>query len=152
MFYGSFEKDTPMNECVGGDEPVMIVGTFKTSRELKVIDLTRIPSNSFWMKGWQENKFLHQFNREITKPTDIEDLNHLQYVPTQVITEYIRYMLVDKEGNHVDGIIYGSSKTKERNIVLFCNQHESKRFFEQDVKIEVYDRKMICSKMEDENE
>lgn len=146
MFYGSFEKETPMNECVGGDEPIMIVGTFRTSRPLKVVDLTKIPSNSFWMEGWQENRFLHQFNREITKPTDTKDLNHLQYVPTQVITEYFRYLLVDQDGNHVDGIIYGSSKTGERNIVLFCNQHESKSFFESDVKIEVYEREMVWKK------
>lgn len=141
MFYASFDKETPMSECVGGDEPVMIIGKFKTCRNLMVLDLTRIPENSFWMDGWQENRFLHQFNKEITKPTDIKDTNHLQYVPSQIMTEYFRYMLSTKTGTRVNGIIYGSSKTAQRNIVLFCNQQDSRNFVERDVEIDAIDMK-----------
>lgn len=143
MFYASFEKDTPVKECVGGDEPVMILGKFKTSRPLNVIDLTQIPQNSFWMNGWQENRFLHKFNTEITKPLNPNDSNHLQYVPTQVITEYFRYMFVNSKGQHMDGIIYGSSKSDERNIVLFCNQKESENYLDSNVEIEEYDRSLV---------
>lgn len=140
MFYASFDKETPMSECVGGDEPVMIIGKFKTCRNLLILDLTRIPENSFWMDGWQENKFLHKFNKEITKPTDIKDTNHLQYVPSQIMTEYFRYMLRTKAGRRIDGIIYGSSKTAQRNIVLFCNQQDSENFVERDVEIDVINK------------
>lgn len=143
MFYASFEKETPVKECVGGNEPVMILGKFKTCRPLNVIDLTQIPPNSFWMDGWQENRFLHKFNTEITKPLNPDDSNHLQYVPTQVITEYFRYMFVNNKGQHIDGIIYGSSKSNERNIVLFCNQKESEKYLGSDVEIEEYDRALV---------
>lgn len=146
MFYASFDKKTPMRECVGDGSSAMIVGKFKTKRQLRVIDLTLIPTTSFWTDGWQENKFLHQFNEEVTKPINPEDKNHLQYVPTQVITEYFRYMFRDAMNLPIDGLIYGSSKTKERNIVLFCNQRDSERYVETNVKIEVYECKAIWEK------
>lgn len=80
IFYASFDKKTPMRECVGDGTSAMIVGKFKTKRQLRIIDLTLIPTTSFWMDGWQENKFLHQFNEEVTKPINPNDKNHLQYV------------------------------------------------------------------------
>ena len=146
MFYASFDKKTLMRECVGDGSSVMIVGKFKTKKSLRVIDLTMIPATSFWMERWQENRFLHQFDEEVTKPVNPEDKNHLQYIPTQVITEYFRYMFRDAKGLPIDGLIYGSSKTKERNIVLFCNQRESEHYVDTNVKIEVYESKAIWEK------
>lgn len=146
MFYASFDKNTPMRECVGYGSSAMIVGRFKTKRPLRVIDLTLIPTTLFWMDGWQENKFLHLFNEEVTKPVNPEDKNHLQYVPTQVITEYFRFMFRDAMNLPIDGLIYGSSKTKERNIVLFCNQRESEHYVDTDVKIGVYESKAVWEK------
>ena len=146
MFYASFDKKTPMRECVGDGSSVMIVGKFMTKKSLRVIDLTMIPATSFWMERWQENRFLHQFDEEVTKPVNPEDKNHLQYIPTQVITEYFRYMFRDAKGLPIDGLIYGSSKTKERNIVLFCNQRESENYVDTNVKIEVYESKAIWEK------
>lgn len=80
------------------------------------------------MDGWQENQFLHSFNREITKKLDRKDKKQLQYITTQVFTEFLRYMVKDADDARLDGMIYGSSKTREQNIVLFCNQHQSQDF------------------------
>ena len=140
MFYASFEKETATNECVGGDSKGLIVGTFETTKDLKVIDLTSIPEQSFWVNNWQENQFLHHFNENITKRVDPKDTNHLQYIPTQVFTEYLRYMFRDSKGQQIEGLIYGSPKTEEKNIVLFCNQKESKNFVDENVKIEKFER------------
>lgn len=128
MFYASFDKNTATNECVGGGSVGLIVGTFETIRDLRVIDLTAIPEQSFWVENWQENQFLHHFNENITKRVDPKDTNHLQYIPTQVFTEFLRYMFKDDKRQQVDGLIYGSSKTQEKNIVLFCNQAQSENF------------------------
>ncbi len=140
MFYASFEKETATNECVGGDSKGLIVGTFETAKDLKVIDLTSIPEQSFWVNNWQENQFLHQFNDNITQRVDPKDTNHLQYIPTQVFTEFLRYMFRDSKGQQIEGLIYGSSKTEEKNIVLFCNQKESKNFVDENVRIEKFER------------
>jgi hypothetical protein len=89
------------------------------------------------MDGWQENQFLHSFNREITKKLDPKDTNLLQYIPTQVFTEFLRYMFTDKKGRRLDGMIYGSSKTRDKNIVLFCNQNDSREFVDlRSIKVE----------------
>lgn len=47
-------------------------------------------------------------------------------------------MFKDSHGHGVDGLIYGSSKTSKKNIVLFCNQKDSRNFFKEDVCIEKY--------------
>lgn len=146
MFYASFNKETAMNECVGDDTKTIIIGKFNTIKELRVIDFSDIPDNSFWMDGWQENLFLHKFNSEITKRTDPNDKNHLQYIPTQIFTEYLRYMFKDEKGKEVDGLIYGSSKTKEKNIVIFCDQKNSSNYVDINVSIEVYISKYIWEK------
>lgn len=138
MFYASFEKETAMKECVGNEEDAMIVGTFETARELTIVDFTKIPKNSFWVSNWQGIRFLNMFHSNITKKVDPEDKNLLQYVPTQVLTEYIRYMLKDESGKSIDGMIYGSAKTNDKNIVLFCSQQNSYKFVRKDVLIEKF--------------
>lgn len=53
------------------------------------------------------------------------------YVPSQVFTEYLRYIYkCDKE--NIDGIIYKSSlkDSKDNNIVLFYNQRKSSEILE----------------------
>lgn len=128
VFYASFEEDVAKKECVGSDSH-FVVGTFETMRDMIVIDLTKIPTPSFWMSGWQENLFLHRFHHEITKPLNEDDRNKLRYVPTQIFTEFLRYMFKTEKGLNVDGLIYGSAKVKdERNVVLFCNNEQSKDY------------------------
>lgn len=128
MFYASFCKETAAEECVGGKDQNLLIGEFVTKNTLKILDLTRIPGPSFWMDNWQENQFLHSFNREVTKKLDKNDKNLLQYIPTQVFTEFLRYMFTDKDGRRLDGMVYGSSKTREQNVVLFCNQQKSREY------------------------
>lgn len=144
MFYASFEKETAKKECVGEENQGLIVGEFETKKDLLVIDFTKIPTEiSFWMDDWQANQFLYHFNEKITKKISPNDKNLLQYVPTQVFTEYLRYMFKDVKGRAIDGMIYGSSKTKERNIVLFCNQKDSEMFVNTNVRIEKYVSKQV---------
>ena len=136
MFYSSFCMETAATECLGDDKEALILGEFSTMRDLRVLDLTKIPGPSFWMESWQENQFLHSFNCEVTKRLNPEDSNQLQYIPTQVFTEYLRYMFVDENGKKIDGVVYGSAKTREQNVVLFCNQKESYKY--------VYLRNLSC--------
>ena len=99
MFYASFCKETATEECVGDKKDALLWGDFSTKKTLNVLDLTKIPGPSFWMENWQENQFLHSFNREVTKKLDAKDTNQLQYVPTQVFTEFLRYMFTDEKGD-----------------------------------------------------
>jgi hypothetical protein len=47
----------------------------------------------------------------------------LEYVPTQVITEFFRHLFKEENGQHIDGIAYRSSKTpKGICYTLFLEQ------------------------------
>lgn len=128
IFYGSFDENVAKNECIGGKSH-FVVGKFETTKDLLIIDLTKIKEPSFWMSGWQENLFLHRFHREITKPLNEDDCNKLKYIPTQIFTEFLRYMFKTDGGATVDGLIYGSAKIHdEKNVVLFCNNAQSKDY------------------------
>lgn len=116
VFYGAFAKATSIAEIRNyKPESKIDLGEFYTTKELTVVDLFKIPKIlSFWMpKYYIEYKFLRKFHDEITKPA--LDTHGIEYVPTQIFTEYIRYMCRKK----IDGIIYKSSLTNDKNIVLF---------------------------------
>lgn len=132
MFYGAFDSSTaaiessPTGEVSKGDN--YVVGKFKTKKELKVLDLTNLPQPSFWMPSdWQGIGFLHSFRREITKSITRDNSIHIEYVPSQVFTEYLRYIYRGTKGAKIDGVIYGSSLSGaiSSNIVLFYNQKAS---------------------------
>lgn len=122
MFYGALDKETPVKEIRNYTPDAMIdLGEFELKRELVVVDLFKIPEHlSFWMpKYFREYKFLRKFHAEITQPVGKNP--GIDYVPTQIFTEYIRFM----SNYHIDGIIYRSSMTGEKNIVLFYDNETS---------------------------
>lgn len=122
MFYGALDNNTPIQEIRNyAPDAVIDLGKFELKRELVVIDLFKIPKHlSFWMPQYfREYKFLKQFHLEITKPIDKNP--SIEYVPTQIFTEYIRFM----NNYHIDGIIYRSSLTGGRNVVLFYDNESS---------------------------
>lgn len=95
------------------------------------------------MDNFQENIFLKRFNKEVTKPVAQDDKD-IEYIPTQVLTEYLRYMFKDYKRRTIDGIIYGSSQeAKNKNLVLFCNQKASRKYIELAAPIKVYTKEWI---------
>lgn len=129
MFYGAFEKDVAEKEAIGEKEPVVAVARFKATRDLNVVDLTNIPSASIWSDfDYESIAFLREFSSLVSQPVDKKAI-HYEYIPTQVFTDYIRYMLRTSDKEPIDGVIYESCKCRgEKNIVLFCDQEESSTF------------------------
>jgi hypothetical protein len=134
MFYGAFDKKTAVLESSPNGKGIgkYVLGKFKTKRKLKILDFTSLPQSSFWMHSdWEGIEFLHSFYREITKPIERDDHIHIEYVPSQVFTEYLRYIYTPCKGENLDGIIYKSSLVgAQKNIVLFFNQHYSSDILE----------------------
>ena len=122
MFYGALDKDTAVQEIRNyAPDSVIDLGEFELKNDQVVIDLFQIPEHlSFWMpKYFMEYKFLKNFHSEITKPVGVN--LGIEYVPTQIFTEYIRFM----NNCHIDGIVYRSSLTGRKNIVLFYDNETS---------------------------
>lgn len=128
MFYCSEDKKLTIQEVVNNSDKnntFYTIGKFNNKSSLKVVDLTRIP-NLPSVFDEKNNKyiesilFLKSFVEDAIKPINEKD-SIIEYIPTQVVTEYIRY---NKELN-VQGLIYPSSKNRDKNnIVLFFNNDE----------------------------
>lgn len=131
MFYGSLNKEVCINEVVNTSDttrPFYSLGYFKSKKKLKLVDLTKLPTIP---SIYDEKKnhyidtilFLKEFIKDISKPVIVSD-SAIEYVPTQVVTEYIKF----NPDLKADGIIYPSSKGKSlENIALFKNYEECLR-------------------------
>lgn len=118
MFYGALDAETANNETApkGKDQktkPYVHIAEFVASRTLFLVDFIKILNTSISL---YENKkeqraqlrLLHNLVRQFSKPLTDNANEHLEYLPTQIITEYFRYCF-KSNGRPVDGIIYKSS-------------------------------------------
>jgi RES domain len=102
------------------------VGEFVTERNALILDLTRLPlvpsafaelPDSMEYDPRSRLLFLHGISREISRPIARDDRVHIEYVPTQVVTEYVR-TAVKIDGQPSDGIRYQSSRSKAQTARL----------------------------------
>jgi hypothetical protein len=133
MFYGAFDFRTAHAETF---DPlvhagqVMSVGTFRPLRELNVLDLALLPAIPSVFDADRRGlihtlRFLHSFARDISKPIARDGREHIEYVPTQIVTEYFRRVFRTEDGLALDGIIYRSSREQGgRAFVLFCENRQ----------------------------
>lgn len=129
MFYCSPHIDVAINEVVNfsnTDKPYYTTAFFVPKKNLKLVDFTKLPKkpSAFDSKNNGQIEtlfFLKDFVKDISKPIDENDAI-IDYVPTQIVTEYIRF----NPNLKVDGLIYPSSKDNEKeNYVLFMDHEES---------------------------
>jgi hypothetical protein len=129
MLYASENPATALRETV--DQPgLYTVADFATEREATIIDFSQLPKIPSLFEPVPDSMeydprklliFLHRLGREFSKPIVRDDRVHIEYVPTQVVTEYLRGMK-SIEGSSIDGIRYGSARDKGgASLVLFCD-------------------------------
>ena len=69
--------------------------------------------------------FLHKFVRAITLPVEHDGREHIEYVPTQVLTEYFRHRFLPNGASNIDGIVYPSTHRRNgRSIAIFASQKD----------------------------
>jgi hypothetical protein len=132
MSYGAFDSPTAIGETFQLDreraaDKVVSVGQFRSSRPLTVLDLTNLPSTPSFFGDYEMHhgiSFLWDFNRDLTKPIARDGMEHVDYVPTQIVSEYFRHRFKTKEELLLDGIIYLSSRTGSPACVLFFDQSD----------------------------
>jgi hypothetical protein len=111
------------------------IGEFLTERDALILDLSRLPRvpsifaelpDSLEYDPRPRLHFLHQISQQISRPIARDDRVHIEYVPTQVVTEYLR-TIITIDGKPVDRIRYRSSRRNvQTSLVLFANQVSSK--------------------------
>lgn len=136
VFYGSYDDETCAAEIRAPVGSIIYCGEFHITAPICVLDTTLFndsqkdlsifaPYQNMRKDQWL---FMRRFMEEISRPV-IPKQEHLEYVPTQVVAEFLRsHFEVRVKGlpKKLDGIIYSSSqKPGQKNIALFLGDSKS---------------------------
>jgi len=146
MFYGADDWDTAFEEVSTQDSNRRVTGgAFETLEPLTILDLSQIPLGpSYFVSDGpdriHELQFLRQFVKDVSQLIEHDEKYHIEYVPTQVFTEFIRFELRKSLGQDIHGMCYPSSKrANKRCYALFFEQadcltsEESKQYLRLDL-------------------
>lgn len=132
MFYGAFDVDTARVETLDPEAHVgqtLSIGVFRPMRDLKVLDLADLPDipsvfdpNAHLLI--HPLRFLHAFAADLVQPIARDGREHIEYVPTQIVTEFFRRVFRDIDNRLLDGLIYTSSRDGHPACVLFCENDQ----------------------------
>ena len=117
MFYGALDEDTTIAEIYDTDKKqrrIASIGVFENIVPLRILDLTNLPPrpsifDDLSVSERDPLRFLHEFVRKSTKSIRKDGREHVDYVPTQVVTEYFRHIFKTDDGNCLHGILYPSA-------------------------------------------
>lgn len=153
MFYAARDEVTAVLETydpqVHQDQEIAIA-RFINNRPLAMLNLVELPALPSQFDRQQRHEhpriaFLRAFERDLTKAVDRTTKAHTEYVPTQVVTEFVRHRLRTPAGEPIDGILYRSSRCRESiAIVIFanpehCGPRTEERFFSSKPFLELVD-------------
>jgi hypothetical protein len=129
MMYASEDPETALRETAD-DAGRFTVASFLTEREALIVDFARLPEiPSIFVKTSDSLEydprrlliFLHALARDISRPIERDNRVHIEYVPTQVVTEYLRTKSTIA-GQKIEGVRYSSSRHQGgSSLVLFAN-------------------------------
>ena len=130
MFYGSDDPATAVAEIDDDPELGIVVGTFRTIRDAVLLDLTKLPKRFAFFEQQADSDFrnryaidfLHDFVRSMAAKVLPGEREYIDYVPTQVVTEWFRTAF--KQKPQLDGIRYPSvPHPGGASVVLFADRH-----------------------------
>ena len=146
MFYGSDEPETALREVARVPEceaDRYAIAEFRTLRETRILDLASIPPIPSIFEPIQDTLeydprppliFLNYFAAELSMPIAGDRSVHVEYVPPQVVTEFVRTEF-RHEDLPLDGIRYRSARNEGgTSLVLFASQANLADPKESDVK------------------
>ncbi len=134
--YLAFEQQTALAEVLERPPCVAAIAQFDSQRDLAILDLTDLPPlPSIFDDSCRDQRegllFLNRFVEEISKPVRKDGREHIEYVPSQVVSEYFA-LGFQANGRPLDGIAYPSAvRPGGRNLVLFPSKRGYERNFDQ---------------------
>lgn len=122
--YLAFDERTALAETRSRERAAATISSWSPTQDLNVIDLVNLPAcPSVFSEINREHdlvQFLYAFVNEVAKPVAHDGREHIDYVPTQVVSEYFAQAFQYGGGKRVDGLIYPSSVSEGgRNLVVF---------------------------------
>ncbi len=133
MFYGSSDSETAFKELIITDtkKNKITIGKFQTFRNLNLLDLTKLPEVPSIFdpeKNYLRSAaiFIGNFTNDVSKTIEKDSKEHIEYVPTQIVSEYLRHIFKCVNGENLHGMVYPSSKNNGGvNYVLFITNEEA---------------------------
>jgi hypothetical protein len=96
-FYAATSASVAIAEVRGYSDPSVpiSVGQFVTGRNLRIVDLSVVPDVPSLFDPERRHlraslQFIHRFVADATRTVAPDDREHLEYIPTQVVAEYLR--------------------------------------------------------------
>jgi len=129
-FYVAYDQSTAEKEVIT-DATEWSTAKFKLIKDIQVIDFVDIPKipSIFELEKYdarQNMSFLHSFVSELTLPVTKDGREHVEYVPTQIVSEYFRFRFQTENAQPISGLRYSSVKNPDGiNIVVFDSENES---------------------------
>lgn len=133
MFYGALDEQTAIAETFDpqkGTDASVTIGRFTTARAFPVVDLTQVPEipNLFDRSRRDVRapiRFLQAFIEDFSAPVVKDGREHIDYVPTQVVTEYFRHFYRHPIHGAPKGIFYNSARERGNvSCVLFFSSEQ----------------------------
>jgi len=129
LFYGTLDPATATTEALDAnpDAEAGTIGTFRVRHPARVVDLSASPEVPSLYDPERRHLrpgliFLRHFVCEISKRFVRDDHIHIEYVPTQVVTEWLRTRFDPGPGEPLVGVLYSSSRRRGGvNVVLFID-------------------------------
>lgn len=122
LFYTATDAETACAEVVAHSPySEAVVGEYVLQRPMQIFDLTRVPVRpSIFDETARASyvfiAFFDLFRDAITKPVILDDKHPVDYAPTQIVTEFLRW----GTGVQFDGIAWESQVAPGgKNVVLF---------------------------------
>jgi HEPN/RES N-terminal domain 1/RES domain len=125
MFYLASTAQTALAETRAREARV---GQWEVTRPVRILDLRRLPEIPGYFSDVERQnrlalRFLHHFAEDIMTPVARDKRVHIDYLPSQVVTEFMRDY--DFDGGKIDGIAYRSTlREKGWNIALFLGPQD----------------------------
>lgn len=133
MFYGALTEEAALEETYvrhDGKPAEATIAVFEMTQGVDVVDLTVLPEYPSVFGSDEANldrptvHFIHSFATDFVQPVEKDGREHVEYVPSQVVTEYIRYRLGEKLGKKISGILYESARAEGGVACVLFVAHE----------------------------
>jgi hypothetical protein len=133
MFYGALDEETATLETKSAnpEDEAFTLGTFRLRRPALVVDLSTLPDvPSLFDEDRRHLRtgamFLRYFAQAIAEPFVRDNRIHIEYVPTQVVTEWIRTRFESGRTEPIEGVLYQSARNPDGvNAALFIDNQGS---------------------------
>lgn len=131
MFYGAKDFDTACAETIDTEEDntdYSVTGmAFSPTTDFLILDLVDLPARKSFFDPFDAEQrrginFLQAFADDLSKPIKKDGKHHIEYVPTQVFTEFVRHGMKADGDESIQGIRFRSSRNSKDCYVIFVEK------------------------------